>query len=105
MVGEFFFLKYSNFIFFGKELLIFLKYSAFSPIIENKVTLSEKFETCLAIPAEPPRYSSEFVSRIVKTGSFPDFPKASQKTYLSIISSPIIKTFNFFISSKIDLIF
>ena len=30
-----------------------------------------------------------------KTGSLPDFPKGSQNTYLSIIVSPIIKTFKF----------
>ena len=36
---------------------------------------------CLDKAAAPPRYSSVLKSLKTKTGSFPDFPRASQKTY------------------------
>ena len=57
---------------------------------------------CLAIAITPPRYFSLPKSLNTKTGSFPDFPKASQKIYSSMIVSPITKTL---ISSKFFKIF
>ena len=56
--------------------------------------------------AVPPKYFSMYISRKIKIGSFPDLPKASQKTYSSMIVSPMTKTFRFekeFIMLKILL--
>ena len=56
-----------------------------SPIVfydkDNNEIFSQNGDRCLEIAAAPPRYSSVFVSRRTKTGSFPDFPNASQKIY------------------------
>ena len=56
---------------------------------------------CLAIARTPPRYCSRPKSLNTKTGSFPDLPSASQKTYSSIMVSPIIKTL---VSLKLSII-
>ena len=67
-------------------------------------TFSQKVDIWRDKAAAPPRYSSVFISLSANTGSFPDFPNASQKTYWSMIVSPIIKTFIFLNSSTNFLI-
>ena len=59
------------------------------------VTSLQKSNIFLAIAITPPRYTSSLKSLRTKCGSFPDLPNASQKTYLSIIVSPNIKTLRF----------
>ena len=57
---------------------------------------------------EPPKYLSTLFFFKARNGSFPDLPNASQKTYSSIITSPITKIFLFlrlFISLTILLKF
>ena len=51
--------------------------------------------------AAPPKYSSVFISLKTSIGSFPDLPKASQKTYWSIMVSPITRIFTFLKASII----
>ena len=56
--------------------------------------VSRRFENgvkFLAIEPAPPKYFSVFISLSTKIGSFPDFPRASEKVYSSIINSPITK--------------
>ena len=71
------------------------KYSFFSPNILNKVICPQNGERCLDIAAAPPKYCSVLISFKASIGSLPDFPRALQKTYWSIIVSPITRTFKF----------
>ena len=81
IVGEFFFLIYFKLTFLGSFFLIWLRCSPFWPTIVNKEIFLQKGAKCREIAAAPPRYSSVFKSLKTRTGSFPDFPKASQKKY------------------------
>ena len=67
--------------------------SFFSPIEQITVTLLQKFDNVFAIAKLPPIYFSVFSSLNTNKDSFPDLPTGSQKTYSSIIASPISNIF------------
>ena len=98
MVGDFFLLINFKLMFLFNFDLIKFKYSFFSPRTVTKVNFLQKEDMCLEIAAAPPKYFSTLRFLDIRIGSFPDFPKASQKTYSSIMVSPITRTlilFNF----------